>query len=224
MKRRSLIAILAALGLTITACGGEAESNLDADLTPAAPLITQSTNEIASTTAAPEFSAPITSEMVEVTVPIVTIALGAEQCPNGEWMIDPAGIGPFDQLGSSDDFSLTGEGSFLATFADGRYTIDTEDLSLVLLTSTSEMVMDVTGSTSGTLVIGTEMVTFDETSFDMTAVVTIDGAEVAGEFIEEAFHQTFGSATVPYTCNPDGTMTITYNTPTGPATVVHEPA
>ena len=68
------------------------------------------------------------------------------------------------------------------------------------------------------------MLTFDEASFDMSAEVTIDGAQVPGEFIEEAFHQTFGSATVPYTCNDDGTVTITYDTPTGPATAVHEPA
>ena len=159
-----------------------------------------------------------------MTAPIETIALSADECPNGEWLIDPSGIGPVDLFGSSDDITLTGEGSFLATFADGRYTIATDDFSLDLLTPTSEIVMDVTGSTSGALVVGTEMLTFDEASFDMTADVTIDGAQVPGEFIEEAFHQTFGSATVPYTCNDDGTVTITYDTPTGPATAVHEPA
>jgi hypothetical protein len=159
-----------------------------------------------------------------MTAPIETIALTADECPNGEWLIDPSGIGPFDLFGSSDDISLTGEGSFLATFGDGRYTIATDEFSLDLVTATSEIVMDVTGSTSGMLVVGTETLTFDEASFDMTADVTIDGAEVPGEFIEEAFHQTFGSATVPYTCNDDGTVTITYDTPTGPATAVHEPA
>jgi hypothetical protein len=221
---RNSIAAIATLCLAVAACGGGAESSSDTESTPSAPLNTQPSGVIASTTVAVDAPAPTTSEAVEMTAPVETIALSADECPNGEWLIDPSGIGPFDLFGSSDDVTLTGEGSFLATFADGRYTIATDDFSLDLLTSTSEIVMDVTGSTSGALVIGTEMLTFDEASFDMTADVTIDGAEVPGEFIEEAFHQTFGSATVPYTCNDDGTVTITYDTPTGPATAVHEPA
>ncbi len=59
----------------------------------------------------------------------------------------------------------------------------------------------------------------------MSADVTIDGEDAPGGFIVDAFHETFGSATVPYTCNADGTMTVTYDTPTGPTTaVVQEPA
>ena len=159
-----------------------------------------------------------------MTVPLETIAVSADECPNGEWLIDPAGIGLFDLLGSLGDVDVTSEGSFVATFADGRYTIATEDFALDLVTPTSEIVMAVAGAASGALVVGTEMLTFDESSFDMTADVTIDGAEVPGGFIEEAFHLTFGSATVPYTCNTDGTLTITYETPTGPATAVQQPA
>lgn len=227
MSSRSRVVAIAALALTITACTGESESSSNTEFTPSAPVTTRSTNTITSATVppgSPGSTAPTTPPTVEVTIPIETIALTDEQCPNGEWKIDPAGIGPLDVFGSSDDVTLTSEGNFLATFADGRYTIAAEGFSLVLLTSTSEIAMAVTGSTSGGLVIGSELLTFDETSFEMTADVTVDGAEVAGEFIEEAFHQTFGSATVPYTCNADGTLTVTYDTPTGPATAVHEPA
>lgn len=226
MQSRNLIATIAALGLTIAACGSSGESSGDEVSPTSAPqqVITRSTSDIAPTTVAAESPGPTTSEAVDMTAPVETVALQAEECPNGIWRIDPAGIGPFDAFGSSADFTLTSEGSFIATFADGRYSIEAEEFSLDVLTSTSEISMVVIGSTSGTLAVGGEMVTFLETSFDMTADVTVDGESVPGGFIVEAFHQTFGSATVPYTCNADGTVTITYDTPTGPATAVHEPA
>ena len=182
----------------------------------------------------PDLSVPPTSDAVEltvpmetvpiVTVPMVTVSLRADECPNGTWRIDLGGIGPFDAFGSADDVTVTSEGSFIAVFADGRYAITAEAFSLDLLTPTSDIGMAVAGSTFGELVVGPEMLTFIETSFEMTADVTIDGDEVPGEFIAEAFHQTFGSATVPYTCHADGTMTVTYESPTGPVTALHEPA
>ena len=141
MLSRKSIAAIAALSLVISACGGGAESSSDTEFTPPAPLITRSTNDIAPTTVAVDNPAPTTSEAVEMTAPIETIALNADECPNGEWLIDPSGIGPFDLFGSSDDITLTGDGSFLATFADGRYTIATDDFSLDLLTPTSEIVV-----------------------------------------------------------------------------------
>jgi hypothetical protein len=214
---RHRIVIVVAAGAMLAACGGAGGSSADRDgSTPLRPQVATTTTSLVASTITPrETAAPRTSPPVPVT---------ATDCPNGTWRIDPAGLGPLDLLGSADDVTLTSEGSFIAVFGNGTYTITAEAFSLDLLMSASDMGMVVAGSTSGTLAIGADVLTFTETSFDMTADVTIDGEDAPSGFIVNAFQQTFGSATVPYTCNADGTVTITYDTPTGPTTVVQEPA
>jgi hypothetical protein len=221
---RTLVAVALLASVTLGACGGST-TTADADVTSAlttTPRFTRVTIDVAPTLP-PGTSAPTTPPAPATIAPTDTVALPPDQCPNGSWWVDPAGLGPFGAFGSSADMTATSTGRFIVEFADGRYTITADEFSLELITPTSEIGISTSGSASGSFVTGTDMLTFIETSFDMMSDVRVNGETVDGNFINEAFHQTFGSGTIPYTCNTDGTLTITYDAPTGPAPGIHRP-
>ena len=228
MFRRHLAVVIAVSSVAVVACGGSNEATVsETVVSDAASVTTRPTptsTTVPATTTMPPTTVPPTTEPAPVTAPDSTIAVPTGECPNGRWRIDPATIGPLDMIGSSDNLEMTPVGSFLATFADGAYSIVSDEFALGVATATSQIDMVVTGSAEGTLTAGADTLTFVESSFDMEAEVTVDGEPAPGDFIVEAFRQTFGSATVPYTCNGDGTLTVTYDTPTGPAAAVHRPA
>ena len=229
MSSRTQISVALVACLFLAACGGSS-TGADGDVSPTLnpdtiPLgrLTRSTTDIDPSNAPATIAAPTSPSTLATVAPIETLALASDACPNGSWWVDPAGLGPLGAFGAFDDIAMTSVGRFVVDIGDGNYTITADGFSLDLVSSTSEIGISVSGATTGSLTTGAELLTFLESSFEMDAEVTVDGEQVAGEFIEEAFHQTFGSATVPYTCNADGTLTITYDAPTGPAPAIHVP-
>ena len=58
---------------------------------------------------------------------------------------------------------------------------------------------------------------------DLDAAVTMDGAPMPNDTVLGAMRETFGTGSRPYVCD-GSTMTVTYDTPSGPAVVVFSPA
>ena len=237
MSRNLRGALAAACTLAIAACGGSSPTASDASspTAPRSPIADTTEPTIPSTetpptvapstapaTPTPVESGPIESGPVE-SGPVETLALAPDDCPNGTYRIDADGIGLFDSLAPADDVTLNSAGGFIIALHDGRYTITSDEFVLELDSPLSTITMAVEGATTGRLDVGSDTLRLTEDSFAMTADVTVDGEPAPGQFIADAFHVTFGSATLPYTCNSDGTFTATYETPTGPATIVHIP-
>ena len=204
--------------VVLAACGGSDGGAADSVATPSETVVADAT----TTEPTPEESVVVT----DPTVPAATTGEpdGAGDCPIGTWQVDGAGLQPFYAVAAPPDVTFTPSGRFVIEIGPETYQAVAEGFSLDMqITGGISMVADVSGSVSGTVVDTGSTIEFVETSFDLDAAVTMDGAPMPNDTVLGAMRETFGTGSRPYVCD-GSTMTVTYDTPSGPAVVVFSPA
>jgi hypothetical protein len=218
---------LLASPIVLAACGGAGEAaTIVADAPVAAPPPTAAApapSAATEPTVPPPTSPPApvaTAAPVESVEPVSSGDMPGE-CPHGRWQIAPSDLSLVQMLAAGD---MSASGSIIVDFADGDYTIDAQALEIDVVANGTEINIAVDGATTGTYTVGADGLTLASSSFAMEADLIIGGEPADDEFIANMFQQTFGSATVPFECHSDGTLVVTYPTPTGPMVAVHRAA
>jgi hypothetical protein len=204
--------------VVLTGCAGsDGEAGAGSTVAEATSIVTVA--EAPTTEPVPEStSAP------EPTTAAGTVAEPDAGCPVGTWQVDGAGLEPFYAVAVPPGVVFTPSGRFVIEIGTENYEATAEGFSLAMdISGGVSMVADVSGTVSGTVVDTGTTIEFVETSFDLDADVTMDGAAMPNDSVLAAFRETFGTGSRPYVCE-DSTMTVTYDTPNGPAVVVFTPA
>jgi len=222
LHRGALAAAVSALVL-LSACGGSDDEGGGSTVIDTSAAVLPST-DVASGDTAPSDTAASDTAAPDPTVSPETTGAPIGGCPIGTWQIDAAGLEPFYAVAAPPDVTFTPSGRFVIEIGPETYEAVAEGFSLEMaITGGVSMVADVSGTVSGSVVDTGTTIEFAETSFDLDAVVTMDGAAMPNGTVLEAFRETFGTGSRPYVCE-GSTMTITYDTPSGPAVAVFTPA
>jgi hypothetical protein len=218
MIRRLFAPAAVSMMVVLAACGGSDDGAADSVVAPSETVV----GDADTTEPAPE-------ESVVATDPAVPAGTGGEPdgagaCPIGTWQVDGPALGPFYAVAAPPDVTFTPSGRFVIEIGPETYQAVAEGFSLDMqITGGISMVADVSGTVSGTVVDTGTTIEFVETSFDLDAAVTMDGAAMPNDTVLGAMRETFGTGSRPYVC--EGTdMIVTYDTPSGPAVVVFSPA
>jgi hypothetical protein len=218
MTRRVIAPAAVTMLMVFAACGGSDDGAADSVVTPPESVVA----DPETTEPAPEVSVVAT----DPTVPADTAGEpdAAGDCPIGTWQVDGPGLEPFYAVAAPPDVTFTPSGRFVIEIGPETYQAVAEGFSLDMqITGGISMVADVSGTVSGTVVDTGSTIEFVETSFDLDAAVTMDGAPMPNDTVLGAMRETFGTGSRPYVCD-GSTMTVTYDTPSGPAVVVFSPA
>jgi hypothetical protein len=219
MTSRSACAAAAFSALVVLAgCGGS-----DGD-SGAGSTVAEGTSDVTLAEAPTSEPAPETTSAPETTAATSTVAEPDGDCPVGTWQVDGPGLAPFYSVAAPPDVVFTPSGRFVIEIGPESYQATAEGFSLDMAISGGvSMVADVSGTVEGTVVDTGTTIEFVETSFDLDAEVTMDGAAMPNDTVLGAFRETFGTGSRPYVCE-GSTMVVTYDTPSGPAVVVFTPA
>jgi hypothetical protein len=227
MMPRVIVAVAMSAVVVVSACGGSDDDD-------AGPAVTgpTSTSELAAPTdpapsvasVATTVTAATDTAPADPTVTSATTALATGGCPNGTWQLDAAGLAPFYAVAAPPEVTFTPSGRFVIEIGPETYQATAEGFSLdMMIAGGTSMVADVSGTVSGTVVDTGTTIEFVETSFDLDAAVTMDGAPMPNGTVLDAFRETFGTGSRPYECE-DTNLVVTYATANGPATAVFTPA
>ncbi|HYN34574.1 MAG TPA: hypothetical protein VES40_18270 [Ilumatobacteraceae bacterium] len=219
MTPRSACAAAAFSAIVVLAgCGGsDGESG-------SGSTVADGTSNVTLAEAPTSEPAPESTSAPEPTAAASTVAGADGDCPVGTWQVDGAGLEPFYAVAAPPDVVFTPSGRFVIEIGADTYAATAEGFSLEMAISGGvTMVADVSGAVTGTVVDTGSTIEFVETMFDLDADVTMDGAVMPNDTVLGAFRETFGTGSRPYVCE-GSTMTVTYDTPSGPAVVVFTPA
>jgi hypothetical protein len=218
MIRRGFVVVAVSMLVAVSSCGGSDDGAADSAVSPSQSTV----EDVATTEPASDDSVVATDPTVPDTAAAETEATGG--CPIGTWQVDGPGLEPFYAVAAPPDVTFTPTGRFVLEIGPETYQAVAEGFSLAMdITGGVSMVADVSGTVSGTIVDTGTTIEFVETSFDLDAVVTMDGAPMPNDTVLGAMRETFGTGSRPYVCD-GSTMTVTYDTPSGPAVVVFSPA